>query len=185
MSKAKVLGLGAIYRILNLLTHRVRISKLIKFKLAIGLALIATKNTQAQTVEFPNRKNQKDVNTLDVNLKPDIVVLCYDMVMVEPLDKEPEYKTGDQGLNEFVREHMVYPDSALLHHIEGSVTVNINVDKNGKILDATVIQGLGYGLDEEALRLVKMMPKFKPGIEDGKKTGMNKSIVIYFDLPVE
>jgi protein TonB len=50
-------------------------------------------------------------------------------------------------------------------------------------MDAQIISGLGYGLDEEALRLVKIMPKFKPGKINREVSAMNKTLIFHFELP--
>ena len=79
---------------------------------------------------------------------------------------------------EYLSAHLHYPDSARAHNIEGKVKVKFMVDKQGKIDSCTVMQGIGWGCDEEALRVVRGMPAWSPGLSDGKPKN------VYFALPI-
>lgn len=75
----------------------------------------------------------------------------------------PVYPGGKKALDEFISRHMQYPAEAIEHQIEGSVAVDFDVDVFGKVISAKIRHGIGYGCDEEALRLTKMIvyPKKK------------------------
>ena len=81
----------------------------------------------------------------------------------ESFIKLPTYPGGQKALNEFVRSNLKYPEEALNNKIEGSVTVNFDVDIFGDVIATRVKHGLGYGCDEEACRVVKLLnyPKKK------------------------
>ena len=81
----------------------------------------------------------------------------------ESFIKLPTYPGGQKALNEFVRSNLKYPEEALNNKIVGSVTVNFDVDIFGDVIATRVKHGLGYGCDEEACRVVKLLnyPKKK------------------------
>jgi TonB family protein len=176
-------GLEKLYFILSLLTKNVRLSFLIKLKIAVGIALISANSSNAQTVEFPNKTNSSDTLNLDVELEEDMTTLCYDVVVVYNKSKEPKFIGGQKALNRFVQDNVQYPKEALKNNIEGDVAINLMIDEDGNITDANILKAIGFGLDEEALRLVKIMPKMEPGKINHKKSTMNKTVVFHFELP--
>lgn len=98
----------------------------------------------------------------------------------------PEFIGGEQGLYKFIAENVRYPDSATKYGIEGLVKVKFIVDEKGHIISATTMNtSFGYGLEEEAVRVVKMMPRWKPGKNNGKPVKVYFQIPIRFVLPKE
>ena len=85
-------------------------------------------------------------------------------------------------MRKFVAEQMKYPKKALAAKVEGSVTVRYSLDYTGKVVDAKVKKGLGYGCDEEALRVVKLL-KFDVPQSSKKKVRIHQDIKINFNLP--
>ncbi len=71
--------------------------------------------------------------------------------------KKPRYPGGSKALERFLLQNLRYPEEARRHGIEGNVQVAYEVDENGKVVSAKVLRGIGYGCDEEALRLVKLL----------------------------
>jgi len=68
--------------------------------------------------------------------------------------RKPQYVGGDQAMKDFVSKNMKYPEEARAAGIEGRVIVGYDVNDNGKVFNTRIIKGIGYGCDEEALRLV-------------------------------
>ena len=79
--------------------------------------------------------------------------------------KKPYYEGGIKALKKFVGENLQYPKEALREKIEGTVYVRYTVDYKGNVIAAKTISGIGYGCDQEALRLVKMLKFIAPKIE--------------------
>ena len=71
--------------------------------------------------------------------------------------EKPVLRGGAEAFKKMVKENLQYPEEALKHKISGIVKVKYDVGGNGKILRPKVVSGIGYGCDEEAIRLVKMM----------------------------
>lgn len=80
-------------------------------------------------------------------------------------------------------KELIYPREAITAGISGIVYVSCNVEKDGTLQDIQVTKGIGYGCDEEAVRLVKSLPPWRPGKIDGKATSMRITIPIRFKLP--
>jgi len=155
---------------------------LVKLKIFIGLGLLSNKALQAQTIDFPNNPKKSDILTLDVEME-DVTTMCYEVVVVSYHKEEAKFKGGQRSINQFVKDNVIYPEQALKEKVYGDVAVNVTINEDGTIINSRVVNGKGCGLDEEAIRLIKLMPPLKPGEINGKKTIMNKTIVIHFELP--
>jgi TonB family protein len=96
----------------------------------------------------------------------------------------PEFPGGQQALDNFVNEHIKYPQDAIDNDVTGVVRVAFTVDENGRISKARLInpQKIGEGLDEEALRVVNSMPEWKPGTLHGKKVKTRLELPISFQV---
>lgn len=96
---------------------------------------------------------------------------------------------SDDKLLEFINSYLVYPARAKRYKIEGSVAVEFVVEKSGCISRKQIIGSLGFGCDEEALRLIGMMPLWLPGKNDDGKSlvgvpvRVRSVLLINFDLP--
>lgn len=102
------------------------------------------------------------------------------------VEQMPEYPGGEQALYQYLSETISYPDTATKNGIEGLVKVKFVVDEYGSIADVkTTNKPIGFGLEEEAVRVIKMMPPWKPGKNDGRPVKVYFQIPIRFVLPKE
>lgn len=99
----------------------------------------------------------------------------------EPL-KTPIYRGGIAALKKFISDNLVYPQEALNEKLEGTVEVAYDVDGLGRILNVKIISGLGYGCDEEVVRLINSLV-YEKAINRGKNTLTHKKLKINFKLP--
>ncbi|NID09015.1 energy transducer TonB [Fibrella aestuarina] len=83
------------------------------------------------------------------------------------VEQNPEFPGGEAGMKTFISTNLRYPEEARKQQIEGDVYVHYIVTKDGSIVQPKIIKGIGAGCDEEALRLVKAMPRYKPGAQSG------------------
>ncbi|MEZ0484950.1 energy transducer TonB [Fibrella aquatica] len=97
-------------------------------------------------------------------------------------EQAPEFPGGDKNLNAFLAKNIRYPEEARKQKVEGDVFVNYIVRKDGSIVQPIVIKGIGAGCDEEAIRLVKAMPKFTPGSQSGAPVAVRCNQIIKFRL---
>ena len=94
----------------------------------------------------------------------------------------PEYPGGENEMMKFLAENIKYPTVAKENGISGKVYVTFIVEKDGLINDITILRGIGAGCDEEAIRVIKMMPKWKPGTQRGQAVRVQYNVPIKFTL---
>lgn len=98
--------------------------------------------------------------------------------------KQPWYEGGPKAMKQFIAEQLRYPAEALAQKVEGTVTVRFDIDHKGDVVDAkTIGHALGFGCDEEAVRLVKTM-RFKVEKPRGLRVIFHKTMQIHFRLPL-
>jgi len=98
--------------------------------------------------------------------------------METAFDTRPEFPGGAEALYKFISQNVIYPADAMEAEIQGRVMVQFLVDEEGNVKDAVIQQSISPSLDREALRVVRSMPKWKPGMLDGKP------VSAYFRLPI-
>jgi protein TonB len=100
----------------------------------------------------------------------------------EKVEDMPEFPGGEQAMMDFVSKNVVYPKEAQEKGISGRVMVSFIVEKDGSVNEVKIVRGIGGGCDEEAVRVVKAMPKWKPGKEKGKPVRVSYIMPIFFKL---
>ena len=99
--------------------------------------------------------------------------LVYDMVEVMP-----EFPGGVRAMLDFIKKNIQYPEIARKNGIQGRVIVGVVVDKNGSVTNLTILKSIDPYLDKEAIRVIRLMPKWKPG------TQMDKPVKVKYAIPV-
>jgi Gram-negative bacterial tonB protein. len=79
-------------------------------------------------------------------------------------DVMPEFPGGKKGLSDYINENLTYPKQAQEKMIQGRVIVGFIIDEHGQVQQPTILSSIGGGCDEEALRIIKQMPPWKPAI---------------------
>jgi protein TonB len=98
---------------------------------------------------------------------------------------QPFYEGGNKALEKKVLENMKYPATALEKRVEGTVFLKYDIDHKGTVIAARVITSIGFGCDEEAVRLVKLLRFTVPKQPNGLKVIFHKELYIHFRLPKE
>lgn len=98
------------------------------------------------------------------------------------VEQMPQYTGGEEAMMKYVSENIKYPQAAKDKNIAGRVFVSFVVEKDGSIGEVKVLRGIGGGCDEEAVRVIKGMPKWKPGIQKGKPVRVSYMMPINFKL---
>jgi TonB family protein len=140
---------------------RVKYNIPVKFALAGGKSKASTANTVAST------NTVVEDNTV------------YNFVSME---NPPKYPGGLDKLYKFLGENIKYPTEAKENKIQGKVLVSFTVLKDGALADLKVVRKLGYGTDEEAIRVLKLSQKWEPGHQNGKPVNVKYNIPISFSL---
>jgi protein TonB len=133
----------------------------------------------------------QDEIDISIEDRPDQAAQTYVPVLVEeapePVAEEiftfveeyPEFPGGEKALYEYIKNNIRYPEVARTSGITGTVYVQFVVEKDGSISDVKVLRGIGGGCYEEAVRVVKSMPKWKPGKQRGQP------VRVYYTLPID
>jgi len=97
-------------------------------------------------------------------------------------DEMPSFPGGEAAIRENISRNLRYPESAVEKGIEGKVFIKFIVTKDGSVANVTISRSVDAVIDEEALRVVRMLPKFTPGKKDGKPVNVWYSLPISFQL---
>ena len=147
-----------------------------------------------EVIEEEYRPTQEDLNQVNpgiANVEGIDSIVVTQTEVATPSEKEevyvsfekaPEFVGGAAAMNDYLRENIRYPQAAREMRIQGMVIVQFVVGRNGSISDAEVVRGIGGGCDEEALRVVKAMPKWQPGIQNKREVSVRYAIPIRFIL---
>ncbi|RSK42917.1 energy transducer TonB [Hymenobacter perfusus] len=111
----------------------------------------------------------------DTATKPAAPAVTQPFVHVEQM---PEFMGGNAALIKYLQKQLHYPAQALRAGVEGKVFMSFTVNTDGTINDVTVLKGLGYGTDEEAGRVIRQMPAWKPGYQN------NHAVPVRYTLPI-
>lgn len=129
---------------------------------------------------------------VNVDLKPDVsalsevVVTGYSTSSPDDIEEEFEMAAPEEGrkaFSEYLKNNMRYPKDALDNKIEGKVTVQFFVETNGELSDFTAVKSIGYGCDEELIRLIKQGPPWSPSLKNGIPVRERVRIRLKFELP--
>ena len=96
------------------------------------------------------------------------------------VEEQPSFPGGQAALMKYIEENLNYP--SVCGHIEGRVVVQFTIGKDGTVKDAKIARGVSPELDKEALRLVRNMPKWKPGKQMGEAVETRYTVPVTFKL---
>jgi periplasmic protein TonB len=138
-----------------------------------SLTSISENTSSIGMAETEGGKNGKGLNNDTIAGSKTEVKKIYEV------DSQPEFEGGMAALYKFVSSRLKYPGRALDDGIQGTVFVKFVVDEKGKVGNLSLVNNLGYGLDDEAMRVVAMIPNFKtPAKSNGEP------VKVYFQLPI-
>ena len=148
-----------------------------------------------QTTQLEIVQDDVEVEDIEINAEVDQQEVIEEYVPVEVEEEEvveqeifqiveemPAYPGGDQKLMEYVAKNIKYPQIARETGIQGRVFVGFVVEPDGSVSNVKVLRGIGGGCDEEAMRVVKSMPKWKPGKQRGKAVRVSYMLPVNFKL---
>jgi periplasmic protein TonB len=96
--------------------------------------------------------------------------------------KMPEYPGGEEALFKFLSQNISYPLDARDSGAQGTVYLSFIVEKDGSVSNVKVLRGIGFGCDEEAVRVISLMPKWSPGMQRTKPVRVSFNMPIAFKL---
>ena len=98
------------------------------------------------------------------------------------VEQMPQFVGGDKALIKYIEDHVVYPESARKKGIEGKVIVKFVIDETGAVTKPQIMRGIDADCDAEALRVVRTLPNFIPGKQNGKNVKVDYMLPIVFKL---
>lgn len=98
------------------------------------------------------------------------------------VEVQPSFMGGNSEMYKFLGKNLKYPSAAQRANIQGKVFLSFIVEKDGSITDIETMKGIGFGCDEEAMRVVKLMPKWIAGKQNGRNVRVKFTIPVFFKL---
>lgn len=98
------------------------------------------------------------------------------------VEQQPTFPGGDKGFSKFLSTNVKYPKAAREKNIQGRVIAAFVIEKDGSLSDIKIVRGIGYGADEEALRVLQLSPNWKPGVQNGHTVRVSYAVPINFAL---
>ncbi len=103
-------------------------------------------------------------------------------VIFTVVEDQPEFPGGEAARQKFLEDNLRYPQMAREAGIQGTVFVTFVVERDGSVTDVRILRGIGGGCDEEAVRVVSMMPRWEPGRQRGQPVRVQFNMPIRFRL---
>ncbi|MDA9262281.1 energy transducer TonB [bacterium] len=97
--------------------------------------------------------------------------------------KKPQFPGGAKMLSQFLAKNISYPKEAVQKGIQGKVYAEFTINTDGTVSNARIYRGIGGGCDEETIRVIMSMPKWKPAEQNGKKIKVKQSLPVQFFMP--
>lgn len=157
-----------------LIKYQQDLKKVESLKNAIDLKKESPRDTNSEIwISAPVHEGPKQEATKDDNT-------VYSFVSMET---PPSYPGGVEKFYKFLNDNIKYPAAAKDNNIQGNVFVSFTVEKDGSFTDIRVDRKLGYGTDEEAIRVLKLSKRWNPGMQNGKPVRVKYNIPVKFNLP--
>ncbi len=145
----------------------------------LALLLIVNARASAQQVKKTDETvyefSTKDITNIKIKKVDNDSI--YQIVEVMP-----EFPGGTEKMMDYLSKNIKYPEAAKEKGISGRVFLSFVIEKDGAVSNVKVAKGIGKECDDEALRVVKAMPKWKPGLQKGKPVRVNYMLPIFFKL---
>ena len=141
--------------------------------------VVPTEDTAWEDTGYDGPGAETDAEAGAVNSAAMYEGKLYDLGSVEVA---PEYPGGQSAFAKFLGSHIRYPTAARENGIQGKVYIGFIVEKTGELSDLKIIKGIGGGCDEEALRVLKNSPVWKPGMADGKPVRTSYTFPVTFQI---
>jgi TonB family protein len=102
--------------------------------------------------------------------------------VLEVIEIDPEFPGGEEARQKFLRDNVVYPVEARKNNIQGVVYVDFVIEPDGTVSNIEIYKSVQKSLDEEAIRVTSLMPKWIPGTQRGKPIRVKYRMPIRFTL---
>ena len=150
---------------------------------ATGDKIADTSATAPNTTGSVAKKRSGKVRTTSMSDDPSMKIEKDKMGIYTRTELAPAYAGGQSNLEDYVVNNLQYPQDAIDNNMEGTIQVRFAVDEKGNVTNVSTLGNkLGYGLEEEAIRVVSAMPKWTPGQVKGKNVKTWRTLPITYQL---
>ena len=142
---------------------------------------ISDNNVETEDIEINAVVEQNEI--IEEYVAPEVVEeVVVEQEIFTMVEEMPSYPGGEAKLMDYIAKNMRYPQIARESGIQGRVFLNFVVEPDGSLSNVVVARGIGGGCDEEAVRVVKSMPKWKPGKQRGRAVRVSYTLPVNFRL---
>lgn len=131
-------------------------------------------------IQDANDLSKPDVPVVKIEVKEEEEVVEEEIFLV--VEEQPSFPGGEDKMFEYLYSNIKYPQVAKENNITGRVFLTFVVEKDGSIANAKILRDIGGGCGQEALRVVKSMPKWSPGKQRGKPVRVQFNLPVVFEL---
>ncbi|MBC8153948.1 MAG: energy transducer TonB [Bacteroidetes bacterium] len=163
-------------RIQMLINPKTNRRALWRYVLVLPVAALLLMCSQQDAIESELLAKDKDAVKRELTNRDEVFLV---------VEQNPEPQGGFSSLNDYLGQNLRYPEAAQKANVQGKVFVSFVVAADGGISDVQILKGLGFGCDQEAVRVIKQMPNWKPGQQSGRAVKVKFNLPIAFTLDEE
>lgn len=160
-------------------TRNIMRSKYLMF-IPVAALLVLFSNCTNTADKTTTEEEKAEVKFVPTEVKSDTIIVQDETLDV--VEVMPEFPGGNKAMMSYLAENIKYPKEAENAGMQGRVIVQFVVNTDGGIEDAKVVRAVDPLLDKEAIRVINAMPKWKPGMQDGKEVRVKYTVPIVFRL---
>jgi protein TonB len=144
---------------------------------------VATSDVAIGAIDYDQGSNEAE-HVLKVNEKvvDEVPPAVEETKVFDVVEQMPQFKGGDAALMEYLNKNIKYPVVAEENGIQGRVVATFVVERDGSITDVKVVKSVDPSLDKEAVRVLKAMPKWIPGRQNGQPVRVKYTVPVTFRL---
>lgn len=125
---------------------------------------------------------RKSASGMDNKAMPEAEEEMSESEIFTVVEETPQFPGGDEMRLRFLSENLKYPQAAREASVQGTVYISFVIEADGTITNTRIVRGIGQGCDEEALRVIQLMPKWQPGKQRGKPVRVQFNMPVRFSL---
>jgi protein TonB len=152
------------------------------------------KMNQPMIIEIPDEEEIEEVIDIDLDIDMMEETVIEELVTIATPEEEiadevfsiaevmPAFPGGNSEFKAYISQNLKYPRKALSANVEGKVIISFVVAEDGDISEIEILKGIGFGCDEEALRVLQLSPNWTPGQQQGKNVKVRMMVPLTFDI---
>jgi protein TonB len=143
---------------------------------------IVEDDVETTTIEINTEDDKKEAVSIQAPVAAPVIQEEDEEVIFQVVETMPQFPGGDAAMMKYLRDNIRYPVIAQENGVQGRVTCQFVVNRDGSIVDIEVVRSVDPSLDKEAIRVIQSMPKWKPGQQRGKPVRVKYTLPVNFRL---